>query len=212
MPNSISKITVAPLYEPVSYAEALEWLRLDSDTAQEALVLQLIQTFTKRAENLTLRDFVQRTRCLYLDDWPWHSLHGILIELPHPPLVSVESFKYIDTDGALQTLDPEDYSVHTEAEPGFIIPAWEETWPTIRRVPNAIQVTYKSGYAPVGSPTDEEAHQTPIPAALKTWMQLNIAALHDNREAFVTGTILAQLPRSLGDGLLDDLTVGRRLF
>lgn len=212
MPKSVSKITVAPAYEPVAYAEVLEWLRLDSDIAQPTLVAQLIKTFRERAETLTLRDFVQRTRCLYLDDWPWHGVHGVLIELPHPPLIEVVTFKYIDTDGVLQTMDAADYSVHTEQEPGFIIPAWEETWPTIRRVPDAIQVTYKSGYAPVGSPSDEEAHQTPIPAALKTWMEVNLAALHDNREAFITGTILTQLPRSLCDGLLDGLIVGRRMF
>lgn len=209
--RTFCKIVTPPPYEPVSVAEARDWLRLDDEIAQDSIIAMLIKARREQAENMTLRDFVQRTRCLYLDDWPWDSRHGVLIQLPHPPLVSVESFKYIDTDGVLQTLASELYVVHQQ-EPGFIIPAWEEVWPTIRRVPDAIQITYKSGYAPVGSPTDEEAHQTPIPAALKAWMELNIAALHDNREAFVTGTILTQLPRSCGDGLLDQLVVGNRLF
>lgn len=208
--RTFCKIVTPPPYEPVSVAEARDWLRLDDEIAQDSIIAMLIKARREQAENMTLRDFVQRTRCLYLDDWPYHSLHGVMICLPHPPLVSVESFKYIDTDGVLQTLDPELYVVHQQ-EPGFIIPAWEENWPTIRRVPDAIQITYKSGYFP-GSPQDEVAHQEVLPSALKAWMELNLAALHDNREAFITGTILTQLPRSSGDGLLDQLIVGNRLF
>lgn len=210
MPKSNVVIVSAAPYLPVSLEQAKEWLRVDHDE-EDALIRGLIGTFTKRAENLTMRDFVQRTRKLYLDDWPWHNRHGVVIELPHPPCVSVVSFEYVDTDGVLQTLAADQYVVHEHLEPAIIIPEWEVTWPTIRQVPDAIQITYKSGYAP-GSPQDEQGHQEVVPDQLKTWMQVNLAALYDNREAIIKGTIVAELPRSLCDGLLDDLVVGTRLF
>lgn len=199
-----------PPYEPVSLAQAKEWLRVGED-AEDAIIRSLIKTFRERAENYTHRDFIQRTRCLYLDNWPWHHRYGVKIDLPHPPCVEVDSFKYIDSDGVLQTLATDQYSVHTERTPAYIIPAWQATWPSIRLVPDAIQITYKSGYAP-GSPQDEQGYQDSLPEAVKVWMETNLAALFDNRERIVTGTILAELPRSISDGLLDHLVVGTRLF
>lgn len=209
MPKAVVTVVSEPPYEPVSLAEAKAWLRATDE--EDAIVRSLIKTFRERAENYTHRDFIQRTRRLYLDGWPWHTEYGVLITLPNPPCVSVESFKYIDTDGVLQTLATDQYAVHNERTPAIIIPEWQETWPTVRSVPDAIQITYVSGYAP-GSPQDEAGYQDALPEAVKTWMEVNLASLFDNRERLITGTIVSELPRPLCDGLLDHLIVGTRLF
>lgn len=206
------EILTQPAFEPVSLTQAREWLRLESDDTANTAVLQLlIQAMREDAENLTHRAFISRQLRLNLDGWPSDSLYGSSIELPYPPLISVDSFKYVDTDGVLQTLAANQYDVHDESEPAFIIPAHQVTWPTIRQTPNAIQITFTTGYA-VGSPPDEAAAQENIPSTLKLWMQTKLATMFEHREQLIAGTIVAKVPRDFTDGLLDSITVGTRLF
>ena len=205
------ELVTNPAYEPVSLAEARRWLRLEADDTDNTPVLQiLIKAMREYAENLTFRAFVSRQLRLYIEDWPADTKYGAKIVLPFPPLISVDSFKYRDTDGVLQTLATTEYAVHDWSEPAIIIPAWGETWPTIRRVPDAIQVTFTCGYAP-GSPSDEAANQEVQPAALRLWLQARLATLFENREQLIAGNQV-EIPRAFADGLLDGLVVGTRLF
>lgn len=206
------EVLTQPAYEPVSLAQAREWLRLESDDTDNTAVVQLlIKAMREDAENLTHRAFIQRQYRLNLSHWPSDPDHGHRVNLQFPPLVSVDSVKYIDTNGTLQTLAADQYTVHDEAEPAFIIPAYQVTWPTVRYVPNAVQVTFIAGYA-AGSPSDEAAAQENLPSVLKLWMETKLATLFKHREQLITGTIVAKLPRDFTDGLLDSLTVGTRLF
>lgn len=208
--RAVTKVITPPAFEPVTLDEAKLWCRIDDDsTAEDADLLWLIQAMREDAENRTGRAFVRRTLRLYLDDWPWDRQYGVKIVLPYAPLlqvgsppVAVESFKYIDTDGVLQTLAADQYVVHDEYEPGFIIPEWEETWPTIRRVPDAIQITHYAGYANANA----------IPKSVRQWMQARIATLFEQREQLVINGQVAQIPRDHVDGLLDSLVIGTRLF
>lgn len=206
------KTVTNPPYEPVSLAEARRWTGLEQDDTQHTPVLQmLIQAMREYAENLTQRAYVPRQLRLYLPDWPVHQQYGHLIELPYPPLVSVDSFQYVDTNGATQTLAASQYVVHDQELPAIVIPAWDVTWPTIRLVPNAIQITYTAGYSP-GSPPDEAAYQEVLPDQLRLWCQARLATLFEHREQVVVGGAVNKLPHDFVDGLLDRLTVGTRLF
>lgn len=206
------EVLTAPAYEPVSRAEAKRWLRIEADDTDHDLVVDLLRKAMRAdAENRTGRAFVKRQLRLNLSDWPWDGCYGIKITLPHAPLVSVDSFKYIDTDGVLTTLAADQYDVHDEYEPAFIIPAWEVSWPTIRRLPNAVQVTYWAGYAP-GSPDDEVGQQENVPANVKLWVQTKMATLDVLREQVIAGAQAFELPRDYTDGLLDDLVLASRLF
>jgi uncharacterized phiE125 gp8 family phage protein len=205
-----------PAYEPVSLAEARRWLRLplaadDTDTANTPTLQLLIKAMREDAENLTFRAYIQRTHRLNLDCYPSDDQYGHKIELPFAPCASVESFKYYDTDGVLTTLATDQYVLHNEAEPAYIIPAYQCTWPTYRSLPNAIQISYTAGYAP-GSPSDEASNQEVMPGQLRLWMQAKLATLYEQREQLITGTIVAKLPRDFTDGLLDSLIIGDRIF
>jgi len=206
------QVVTAPSYEPVSLAEARKWLRLeDDDTASTAVLQLLIKAMREDAENLTQRAFIQRTLKLSIDNWPTDSQYGLKIDLPFPPVASVTTFKYYDTDGVLQTLATDQYDLHTEQEPAFIVPAHQVTWPTIRLRPDAIQITFVAGYAP-GSPPDEQGSQETLPAQVRLWMQTKLATLYENREQVIVGTIVSKVPRDFTDALLDSLIVGTRLF
>lgn len=209
--KSTIQVLSAPPYEPVTLDEFKRWFRIETDVTDHDIVLQLLrQAMREDAENLTHRAFVQRQYRLFLSDWPWDCYYGIKIDLPFPPLVSVQAFRYIDADGVLQTLDSAEYDVHDEYEPGFIIPAWQSTWPTIRRVPDALQIDFTAGYAP-GSPQNEQGYQEVLPATLKLWMAAKANTLNEFREQLLAG-MLMPIPRNFADGLLDSLVVGTRLF
>ena len=206
------EIVSEPGYEPVSLAEAREWVRLESDDTANTAVLRLIlKAMREDAENLTGRAFISRQYRLSLASWPIDSRWGHRISLPFPPLISVDTLKYYDTDGVLQTLASDQYEVHDEAEPAFILPAYQVRWPSIRSRPDAVQVTFTAGYY-AGSPDAEADAQAVIPASLRLWMQTKLATLFKHREQLVTGTIVAKIPRDFTDGLLDSLIVSSRLF
>lgn len=201
-----------PSFEPVSLAEARRWLRLeDDDTANTAVLQILIKAMREDLENRTHRAFIQRQYRLNLEGYPTDPTYGYRIELPFPPLRSVDSFKYYDSDGTLQTLAEDQYEVHHEAEPAFIVPAYQVTWPSYRLRPDAIQVTFTAGYA-AGSPPDEASSQESLPANARLWLQTKLATLFENREQIMVGTIVTKIPHDFTDGLLDSLTIGTRMF
>lgn len=211
MKEALTLLT-GPAYEPVSLLEARRWARVEADDTNHDDVLRLlVRAMREDAENRTFRAYISRQYRLTLSDWPGDCEYGVKIVLPFPPLISVTAFNYVDSDGVLQTLAADQYSVHDEFEPAFIIPAWQVVWPTIRRVPDALQIEFTAGYAP-GSPPDEAASQEVIPSTLKLWMQAKMLTLFDKRDQFILNGIVQPLPRDFTDGLLDPLIVGTRLF
>lgn len=200
-----------PAFEPVSRAQAKDWMSIDSgDTSQDNVVDMLIKAMREDAENLTGRAFIQRTMRLYLSTWPLDCEGRPQFTLPFPPLISVESIKYRDIAGVLQTLATDQYVVHAWKEPGIVVPEWLVYWPYIRSLPDSIQISFTAGYAP-GSPQDEAGAQEVMPAKLRLWMQAKAATLFRGREQYVTGN-LVRVPRDFTDGLLDSLVIGTRLF
>ena len=208
------EVRTAPAFEPVSLAEARLWLRIDSDdTAQDSVITMLIAAMRRYAENYTGRAFVSRALRLTLGDWPYHAKWGVLIELPSPPLISVDAFKYTDTDGVLQTLASTQYVVHEWRAPAWIVPAYSGgipvTWPTIRLVPDSLQIDFTAGYTEgAGSPTEQAEAAENVPDSLKLWMHARIATLYEQREQLIVGTIVAQVPWNFADGMLDELRTG----
>lgn len=199
------RVTVAPLYEPVSLAEARVWLRVDSDdTSQDAVITMLIESMRRYAENLTFRAFVQRTLQLVLPGW------SSPLVLPYPPLRSVSSVTYVDLDGATQTLATNQYVVHDYREPALIVPGWNVSWPSHRTLLDAIRVTYVAGYAESGSPSDAAAAQAGLPENLKLWMHARLATLYEHREGLILSNVI-EIPRNFADGILDPLVVGARI-
>lgn len=68
------------------------------------------------------------------------------IRLRCPPIVSITSVTYIDTDGATQTLAADKYRVAD----GWLVPAIGQQWPTpASSQPDAVNITYLAGFDPV---------------------------------------------------------------
>jgi uncharacterized phiE125 gp8 family phage protein len=122
----------------VSLDAARAAARLDG-TDMDAELEQAVRTYTEEAEHITGRAFITQTWALTLDGFPDE------VELPKPPLVSVASIKYYDTDGVQQTLDPTEYRIPV-GEPAKIVPALGKCWPRTAAYPDAVEVQFTCGY------------------------------------------------------------------
>jgi uncharacterized phiE125 gp8 family phage protein len=174
-------VTTQPAAEPISSTEAKAHLRVDH-TDDDTLIGALITAARMHCENFTRRKLISQTLTGKLDRFPADD--GEIL-LPYPPLVSVTSVKYIDTDGVLQTMSASDYAADTYSLPGRITLAYGEIWPTPRDIENAVTIVWTAGYGAAGSS---------VPQPIRQAMLLLIAHWYENREVAITGTIITQIP------------------
>lgn len=132
------QITNPPSVEPVSRTEMKLHLRVDT-TDDDTLIDALTAAAREWCEVYEGRSYMAQTITAYMD-----ALGDV--SLPRPPLVSVDSVKYYDTSGVQQTLGTSVYSVDVFREPGMVYLAYNQSWPTTRLIPNAVEIIYKAGY------------------------------------------------------------------
>ena len=114
------------------------------------------------------------------------------------PLISVDQIKYIDKNGAEQTLYDtintpavtsavfqvvRKWQAHTAMGKPYITLAYDQAWPETQKQPEAVSVTYTAGYADNAAPKD-----------ICTALLLLVGHLYANREATVRGNIINDLP------------------
>jgi hypothetical protein len=205
-------LTTPPASEPVTRDEAKLHFH-ETDTVQDAVVDGMIQSAREQAEDFTSRGFLPQTFTMYLDGFPgncdrfrgqysseaWALTQILLtsngeIEMPRAPLIQndtlgIDFIKYIDTAGALQTLDPTLYQVdpQSDSDPVRVVPAYGKVWPATRPQRNAVTIQFQVGYA-------DAAH---VPARIKLAIKQTVAAWYSNRDATVVG--VSGVPQELPD-------------
>lgn len=99
-------------------------------------------------ERDTGRQLVTATYELTLDAFPSGDGDEAEIELPKPPLISVTSVKYIDTDGVEQTLATTvwEMSAPDPDEPGVVRLQYDQAWPETRDQRDAVRIRFVAGY------------------------------------------------------------------
>lgn len=148
-------------------------------TSEDDDLNALIAECRQVAEEDTWRQFVTATWVLRLDAFP--SNNGDII-VPKPPLQSVSSIKYYDTDGVQQTLVASGYDVDSYGGgPGIVRPAYGEIWPSTRAQLNAIEITFIAGY-------------TTVPWAICKAIKILVADAYKNRESEVVGQGWSAMP------------------
>jgi len=111
------RVITAPAEEPVSVATAKLHLRVDN-SADDTLIGTLITAARVKGEAAARRAFITQTLEATFDDWPSSCHAGGLLPLPRPPLQSVTSVKYIDSDGVERTWT--DFQIDARSEPGRV--------------------------------------------------------------------------------------------
>lgn len=152
---------------PVTRAVVKNHLKVPTSmTVDDDLIDGLILFATGWCEDFLDRTFVNRSRQMVFDRFPK------IIRPYGSPLVSVESLKYIDSAGDQQTLSSALYQIDLVSEPGRIMPAYGQIWPTIRPVLNAVELNYTAGYGAGGD----------VPDPFKQAVQLLVGFYYWNRD------------------------------
>lgn len=182
------KVVTAPSTEPVTLTQAKLHCRV-TGSDEDDLITQLIVAARQNAEQITGRSLAEQTLALYLDAWPQYDD----IELLRPPVTSISSVQYYDTDGTLQTITSTNYALDDKRDQDvhWLLPAEDYTWPDANDVANAIIVTYAAGYS-----------QANCPAAVKQYILASVAAYYAQREVIARSDRNPQ-PVKFLDGLLD---------
>jgi len=177
-------LVTPPAVEPLSTAEGKTHLRIDHDL-EDSHIDELIEGARQEVETMTRRSLITTEWRLTFDWFP------AVIELPQPPLQTVDSIIYTDTDGVEQTLATSLYQVDVDREPGRIIPAPNTTWPTtqIDRL-NAVKVAFTAGYG---------AASTDVPQALRHAIRLFLSQMYGVREPVLVGAGAREVPLGVMD-------------
>lgn len=180
-------LIATPGVEPVTLAEAKLHLRVDA-ADDDTLIAALIVAARNQAESRTGRALVTQQWRLDLDRFPVDT-----IDLPLPPLQSVESITHLDHDGVRQTLAASEYTVISNETPGVVLPAYGKSWPSCRVAPGSVQISFTAGYGATAA----------VPQAIRQWMLLQVGAWHESRESDPSGEM------TYVDALLDPYRVVR---
>lgn len=161
------QITNAPEGELLSVDDAKRHLRLFDISLDDEVSACIVsgRDYCERLTNRTLRTAVTRT--LKQQDWwrgeCWNTVgpyrwpdrtrpDEVGLRLPWPPLLTVESVTYYDVNNASQTLSASNYNTEFSTDGGGRITwASNATIPALYFRPDAVTVTFTTGYADVDS-------------------------------------------------------------
>jgi uncharacterized phiE125 gp8 family phage protein len=120
-------------------------------------------------------------------DLVWHP-HRDRVYIPLPPLQSVDTVKYVDINGTVQSItDFREFGVGSTTGCGFVLPAFNTNWPETRCEPEAVRITFTAGY---------EA----VPVEVKHAIMLMVGTWYESRED-AAEIKLSEMPRGV-DALL----------
>jgi len=202
-------LITAPLTEPVSLADIEGQLQLNTgditSAGQASTVTGYLKTMRGRAESITRRQLVTAVYEMVLESFP---INNGPIELPRPPLQSVQSIKYYDTTGTQITLDVALYRVLSETSPkcrpGLVVPAYGQSWPSTRDDYDMVTIQFTAGYSSAAP-----APINPLPQEIIDWIKLNVGTMWAIRESqtILPGSFKESDFRTLADSILYDFKV-----
>lgn len=158
-------IETAPTVEPVTVSAFKTFARLDHDDEDAVLTLMLVAV-REAAEKYLGRALLEQTIYYTFDRW-----EGDEVELPYPPLLTVEGVYTRESDGTWTEYDADNYYVVTEGIPGSIVLKVGATPPSAVNAPAAgFQVRYTAGYGDTAEDVPSAIRQ-----ALLTWANVAYA-------------------------------------
>lgn len=184
-----AKLITPPSAEPVSLVEAKAQLRFTSN-AEDSLISQRISMIRQYCEDQTQISLMPQTWELVLD--------GFCCEmfLPHPPVQSVISIKYLDVDGVEQTIPSADYVLDNINDlRARVVPAPGNSWPVTLYGVNVVRIRYIAGYQDANA----------VPGPLKLYILSHLGYWFINRSAVNVGNIVTKM--DYVDSLLDQYKV-----
>lgn len=171
------KRTVEPTGTPVSLADAKLQCRV-THSEEDDLINGLIAAAVSMVEDYCGRALLEQTWRLTLDQFAER------IVLPRGPVQEIETFTYLDRDGAEQTVSSNLYKLDLDADPQVILLEPQQQWPAVGNFAVPITITYVTGHAEADA----------VPAAIKQAILMLVANWFRNRETLLTGSTVAEMP------------------
>lgn len=173
--DQATTVTSSPSKEPIKKELLRTHIQYDlNDPETNTWLDLLIQAARQWAETFTGRSFIKQSLLLTLDDFP-----GDEIILPRPPLISVSSVKFIDTDSTTTTVSSSKYHVNTDDEPGLVVLKDDKDWPDgTPKTTQAVEVRYDGGYG---------SARSDVPGDIRTAILQLVAHWFQNRSNVTKG-------------------------
>ncbi len=188
--------TVAPVAEPIVLdTEFRTHLRLDGHGKDNTLVGSYLAASREYVEKVTGLQCMTSTWQMVLRQFPGRNIDDQappgwrwgVIRMPRPPLQSVTSIQYVDTDGVTQTLATSEYQVAAKMRPGRVAPARFKTWPVADPYTiETVTITFVAGFTSAAL----------VPETVKQAIRLLTTHLYENRQVAVDKA-LAVIPTGL---------------
>jgi len=179
-----------PAIEPIGIDEVKAHSRIDLNE-DDLLIQRQILAVRQMIERIYDIAIITQTWTMYLDWLPADS-----IEIFKRPLQSVTSVKYIDPDGATQTIANNLYMVDLNSRPPRIVKLQNASWPYVEPRPAAVAVEFVAGYG------DKRQDVAPN---LINYLLIKTADFYENRESYTEAKIQ-------GLDFVDNLISSERLF
>lgn len=177
-------ITTPPSGSLLALADVKAYLRIDADaTHEDAVISDMMEAAVIIAERITGRALLQTVFKLDVDGFRD-------IELPKPPLVSMDSITYIDEAGDQQPLPADQYRLRDEREPAFVEFIGTDLPKLNADAVHPISINYTAGYADASA----------VPAPIKQYAKMLVADNFDLQRGTTTMLKLAHSP--LADSLI----------
>jgi len=189
----------------VDIDEAKAHLRV-TESAEDDLIESMLWAAQDMAEQATGRALMTQTWELSESEFPSINVWQIQniaptklvlgFELTKPVVQSVTSITYTDSEGVVQTLAADQYTLmNDDFGCSRIVPAYGVTWPENRGDSGSIRVTFVAGYANAAA----------VPQAIKAWIKLQVSSLYENRESesYSSRAVSTTVKMSFVDRLLD---------
>jgi uncharacterized phiE125 gp8 family phage protein len=168
------EVTIAPTADVVTRTAAKAHLRVD-DTDSDALIDGYLAAAVSYVEQFTGLRLASQT--VKLRAW---GLEDCTFRLPAAPIQSITSIKYLDANGAEQTLDPTTYVSDLHGIHPTISRAFDKVWPAHIVQLGSVTITAVCGYA-----------DGTVPTAITQAIQLMVGDWFANRETSIEGRFVA---------------------
>lgn len=144
---SLQTVPGQTIIEPVTLTELKSRIKLTS-TADDTQITGLITAAREFAERISNRCLATRQLVEYRDSFPYPTKE---LQIPRPPLVSVDKVEYLDDDYQTWLLwDPSEYWVAPFNVPAILQPRRGFTYPpTITHAAGCARITYTAGADPI---------------------------------------------------------------
>lgn len=206
-------LVTAPAVEVLNATDDIvtQALRLDPSADDSAYVSLVLAASRKHVEKVTGLALIKQQWKVSFDNTPLRQgqfgleyglapsmsrftgqAAGREMVFPRAPLVSVDTFQYLDQNGVTQTFDPSNYTVGSVGVATGFGRLWlndDTGWPDFGSYPGAIQVTFTAGFG---------AASTDVPEDLRMAILFLATNWYENRLP-VSADGLKDVPQHLND-------------